>query len=191
VDSDFGLDVSRGICMRQPFDPDALLAAIARGERSCGDFEMRIARDGTWHYRGSPIGRLPLVKLFATVLRRAPDGSYWLVTPVEQGRVEVEDAPFVAVELRCEQPGPSQLLELRTNLEEWVPLDAAHPLELRDQADGVPLPYIRVRDQLDARVARSVFYQLVDLAEPAPDGVEDVLGVWSAGRFFPLGSVIG
>ena len=175
--------------MRQPFDPDALLAAIARGEQSCGDFEMRIARDGTWFYRGSPIGRLPLVKLFASVLRRGPDGGYWLVTPVEQGRVEVEDVPFVAVELRCEGSGPSQLLELRTNLDEWVAVNAAHPLELRDQADGTQLPYVRVRDKLDARVARSVFYHLVELAEPCPDGVEDVLGVWSAGRFFPLGSV--
>ena len=157
----------RAIPMRQPFDPDALLAAIARGERSCGDFAMRIARDGTWYYQGSPIGRLPLVKLFATVLRRAPDGSYWLVTPVEQGRVEVEDVPFVAVELRCEGSGPGQQLALRTNLDEWVPLDAAHPLELRDQPDGAQLPYIRVRDKLDARVARSVFYHLVELAEPS------------------------
>jgi uncharacterized protein len=177
--------------MRQPFDPDALLAAIARGERSCGDFEMRIARDGTWHYRGSPIGRLPLVQLFASVLRRGPDGGYWLVTPVEQGRVEVEDVPFVALELRCEESGPAQRLELRTNLDEWVPIDADHPLELRGQPDGSRLPYVRVRDKLDARVSRSVFYQLVDLAEPSPDGVQDVVGVWSAGRFFPLGSVNG
>ena len=175
--------------MRQPFDPDALLAAIARGERSCGDFELRIARDGTWNYRGSPIGRLPLVKLFASVLRRGPDGAYWLVTPAEQGRVEVEDVPFVAVELRCEDSGPAQRLALRTNLDEWVPVDADHPLELRSQPDGGQLPYIRVRGKLDARVVRSVFYHLVELAEPSPDGVEDVVGVWSAGRFFPLGSV--
>ena len=71
--------------MRQPFDPDAILAAIARGERSCGDFQMRIALDGTWYYQGTPIGRLPLVKLFASVLRRAEDGRYWLVTPAERG----------------------------------------------------------------------------------------------------------
>ena len=91
------------------------------------------------------------------------------MTPVEQGRIEVEDVPFVAVELRCEGAGPAQLLELRTNLDEWVPVDAAHPLEMRDQRRTARrLPYVRVRDTLDARVARSVFYHLVELAEPSP-----------------------
>jgi uncharacterized protein len=177
---------------KRTFDPDAILAAIARGERSCGDFEMRIDRDGTWFYRGSPIGRLPLVKLFASVLRRAPDGSYWLVTPVEQGRIEVEDAPFVAVELRRTGEGRAQLLELRTNLEEWVPVDGDHPLEARPAADGASVPYLRVRDKLDARVGRAAFYHLVELAEPAPGGADDgLVGVWSAGRFFPLGPTDG
>ena len=109
-----------GAACASPSIPDAILAAIARGERSCGDFAMRIALDGTWYYQGSPIGRLPLVKLFASVLRRAPDGRYWLVTPAEQGVIEVEDVPFVAVELSCEGSGPSQQLRLRTNLDEWV-----------------------------------------------------------------------
>jgi hypothetical protein len=176
---------------RKPFDPEAILAAIARGERSCGDFAMRIDRDGTWHYRGSPIGRLPLVKLFATVLRRAADGSFWLVTPVEQGRIEVEDAPFVAVELRSDGEGRERRIELRTNLDEWVPLDGAHPLRLAQAPDGAMVPYILVRDQLEARVARPVFYHMVELAEPAPHGNDSVIGLWSAGRFFPLGSVDG
>ena len=177
--------------MRKPFDPDAILDAIARGERSCGDFSMRIAKDGTWFYQGSPIGRLPLVKLFASVLRRAADGRYWLVTPVEQGLIEVEDVPFVAVELSCSGSGPAQEIRLRTNLDEWVAVDAAHPLEMRPLPDGTRAPYLRVRDSLDARVSRSAFYHLVELAEPSPDGVEDVMGVWSCGRFFPLGSVDG
>jgi hypothetical protein len=176
--------------MRKKFDPDALLAAIARGERSCGDFQMRIARDGTWYYQGTPIRRLELVKLFATVLRRGPDGRYWLVTPVEQGLIEVEDVPFVAVELRSEGEGEAQRLSLRTNLDQWVPVDEAHPLEMRPQPDGAAAPYVRVRDSLDARISRSVFYHLVELAQPAPDGVDEV-GVWSSGRFFPLGTVDG
>jgi hypothetical protein len=175
--------------MRKPFDPDAILEAIARGERACGDFAMRIARDGAWYYQGSPIGRLPLVKLFASVLRRAPDGRYWLVTPAEQGLIEVEDVPFVAVELSLVGSGSAQQLRLRTNLDDWVTVDDAHPLEMRTLPDGTRAPYVRVRDSLDARVTRSAFYHLVELAEPAPDGVEDVLGVWSSGRFFPLGSV--
>lgn len=176
--------------MRKSFDPDALLAAIARGERSCGDFQMRIARDGTWYYQGTPIRRPELVKLFATVLRRGPDGRYWLVTPVEQGLIEVEDVPFVAVELRSEGEGGGQCLSLRTNLDQWVPVDAAHPLAMRPQPDGAAAPYVRVRDSLDARISRSVFYHLVELAQPAPDGVDEV-GVWSSGRFFPLGTVDG
>ena len=176
--------------MRKPFDPDALLAAIARGERSCGDFQMRIARDGTWFYQGTPIRRLELVKLFATVLRRGPDSRYWLVTPVEQGLIEVEDVPFVAVELRSEGEGSGQVVRLRTNLDQWVVVDDAHPVEMRPQPDGAAAPYVRVRDSLDARVSRSTFYHLVELAEPMPNGVDEI-GVWSSGRFFPLGTVDG
>lgn len=174
--------------MRKTFDADAILAAIARGERACGDLEMRIDRSGTWYYRGSPIARLALVKLFASVLRRAQDGSYWLVTPVEQGRIEVEDLPFVAVELDAAGSGQEQRIRLRTNLDEWVELGQAHPLELSAMADGAMAPAVRVRDRLDARVARSVFYHMVELAEPA-SWDESVLGIWSAGCFFPLGTV--
>ena len=174
--------------MRKPFDPDALLAAIARGKRSCGDFQMRIARDGTWYYQGTPIRRLELVKLFATVLRRGPDGRHWLVTPAEQGVIEVEDVPFVAVEVRAEGDGADQRVSLRTNLDEWVAIDAGHHLEMRPLPDGSRAPYVRVRDSLDARVTRSAFYHLVELAEAAPDGVDGV-GVWSGGRFFPLGTI--
>lgn len=173
---------------RKPFDAEAILAAIARGERSCGDFEMRIDREGTWHYRGSPIGRLPLVKLFATVLRRAEDGSYWLITPVEQGRIAVDDVPFVAVDMEREGEGRAQQLRFRTNLDDWVTLGAAHPLRLARNGDGADVPYILVRDRLEARLARPVFYHLVELAEPA-DADEATLGVWSAGQFFPLGVV--
>jgi hypothetical protein len=176
---------------RQAFDPEAILAAIASGERSCGDFGMRIDREGGWHYQGSPIGRLPLVKLFATVLRRDRDGRYWLVTPVEQGRIEVEDVPFVAVELASEGEGRERLLRLRTNLDEWVPLDAPARWRLAHAHDGAQVPYVTVRDQLEARVSRPVFYHLVELAEPSPDDHDGVVGVWSAGHFFPLGAVDG
>lgn len=173
---------------RQPFDAEAILAAIARGERSCGDLAMRIDREGEWYYQGSRIPRPALVKLFATVLRRAEDGSYWLVTPVEQGRVEVEDAPFVAVEVEATGHGRDQRLRLRTNLDEWVDLDPAHPLRLEGRPDGAEVPYILVRDRLEARVARPVFYHMVELAEVGEGGRA---GVWSAGHFFPLGSARG
>lgn len=154
-----------------------------------GELDMRIAADGTWFYQGSPIRRHALVKLFSTVLRREDDGSYWLVTPVERGRVIVEDAPFIAVELR-QRGGPGdQRLSFRTNVDEWVDLDAEHPLRVEEQADtGEPRPYIRVRDGLEARLARSVFYHLVELAEAEKEGEEEQIGVWSNRSFFRLGS---
>lgn len=154
---------------------------------SCGDFDFRIARDGTWFYRGSPIGRKPLVRLFSTVLRREDDGSYWLVTPVERGRITVDDAPFVAVEMQVTGSGRNQELAFRTNVDDWVTADPAHPITLREGADGAPAPYIRVRGDLDALIARPVFYDLVDLAETRADKDGAELGIWSTGHFFPLG----
>ena len=155
---------------------------------SCGDFDMKIARDGTWSYRGSPIGRKRLVKLFSSVLRREADGEYWLVTPVERGRIEVEDVPFIAEELRESGAGAEMVLAFRTNLDDWVEADARHPLRVLHDADsGEPAPYILVRDGLEARLARAVFYHLVELAVPQRDEEgRERLGVWSKGSFFPL-----
>jgi hypothetical protein len=148
---------------------------------------MRIARDGTWFYRGSPIGRIALAKLFATVLHRKDDGTYWLTTPVESGRIEVEDAPFLGVEMMREGMGRDQTLRVRTNLDDIVVLDADHPLRVAETADG-PRPYIFVRRGLEARLARPVFYDMVDIAEADPVQ-PDALGVWSAGHFFRLGRI--
>ncbi len=172
---------------RSAFDADALLRAALRGERACGEFPIRIDREGGWHYRGSPIGRLPLVKLFASVLRRAEDGSYWLVTPGEQGRIEVEDVPFTAVEMRSEGQGRERQLRFRTNLDEWISLDAQHPLRVADAGEAA-VPYLLVRDRLEARIARAVFYDLIELAEPDPVH-GDVIGLWSAGQFWRLGRI--
>ena len=151
--------------------------------------DMRIARDGTWHYRGSPINRMPLVKLFASVLRREDDGSYWLVTPAERGRVDVEDVPFIAVEVDREGEGNAQNLIFRTNLDEIVTAGPDHPLRVETAADGTPAPYILVRPGLEARLARPVFYEVVDLGEEVADNEETRLGVWSGGTFFDLGSL--
>lgn len=155
-------------------------------ERSV-DFGIRIARDGTWYYRDSPIRREKLVRLFATVLQRDTDGTYWLVTPAERGRIEVEDAPFTAVELDAESaPGR---LRFRTNLGYWIEADADHALRVvEDPETGEPAPYLHVRDGLEALIVRSVFYELVDRAETRDVDGRAMLGVASAGRFFPLGS---
>jgi hypothetical protein len=151
------------------------------------DLDMRIARDGTWFYRGSPINRLPLVKLFASVLRREGDGSFWLVTPAERGRVVVEDAPFIAVAVDKQGTGREQALIFRTNLDEIVTAGPEHPLRVETADDGAPAPYILVRPGLEARLSRPVFYELAELGEEAAVAGETQFGVWSGGMFFRLG----
>lgn len=194
-------DPSRSPSPSKPDRPVRLGPAAAPGEGASesglserllggGSLDLRIAADGTWLHEGRPIRRPALVKLFSTVLRREDDGSYWLVTPAERGRVTVEDAPFLAVALRREGEGRSQCLAFRTNLDEWVELDAAHPLRITEKRDsGEPRPYILVRPGLEARILRPVFYELAELAEPAEpeeQGGEERLGLWSKGIFFSL-----
>ncbi|WP_416908340.1 MAG: DUF1285 domain-containing protein [Polymorphobacter sp.] len=150
----------------------------------CGDSEMRIAVDGTWFHQGSPIGRPALVQLFSTILRREPDGGYVLVTPHEKLDIAVEDAPFVAVEVVSEGQGSDRRLVFRLNTEDHVEAGPEHPLRVDVAEDGTPRPYLKVRDGLEALVARSVFYELADLAlgeGGAPPGL------WSGGAFFPFG----
>jgi hypothetical protein len=156
---------------------------------------MRIARDGTWFYQGSPIGRKELVCLFASVLKREGDGRFWLETPVERCRIEVEDAPFVAVEMfwrDCADPfvpnpKPRQCLTFRTNLDEMVTADTEHPIRVHiDPRTREPRPYVTVREGLEARINRAVFYEMVALAQPERMNGREVLGVWSEGVFFPI-----
>jgi hypothetical protein len=154
----------------------------------CGDFDMRIARDGTWFYRGTPINRKPLVKLFSTVLRRE-SGEYWLVTPVERGRILVDDAPFTAVEVTASGRGPDQELTFRTNLDDFVMAGPDHPIRVSyHRESGEPSPYVLVRAGLEALILRAVFYHLVDLAELREVDGSEQLGVWSRGEFFALGA---
>jgi len=160
------------------------------GPQQCGEFAIRIGRDGTWYYLNSPIGRKPLVKLFSTVLRREADGSYWLVTPYERGRIEVEDVPFIAVEVTVEGTGPAQRLRFRTNLDDEVVADRDHPIRVvEDPETGEPTPYIMVRGGLEARLTRPVFYELVERAESRDEEGVEQLGVWSDGQFFLLGRI--
>lgn len=158
------------------------------GEACLDRAPMRILRDGTWLYEGTPIARERMVRLFASVLRREEDGGFWLVTPVERVGVEVEDAPFVALEMKREGTGEAAEIAFRTNLGDWVTADGEHPLRVEEDADNSePRPYIRVRGGLDALIARSVFYELVELAETVEQDGKEVIGVWSRNSFFPLG----
>lgn len=149
----------------------------------CGHSGMRIASDGTWFHEGAPIRRPEMVRLFSSILRREPDGSHVLVTPVEKLTIDVEDAPFVATGFESEGSGRSRRLGFRLNTGEAVIASADRPLRIEARADG-PRPYLRVRGGLDALVARPVYYALVDLAL-AEGG--DPPGLWSDGAFFSFG----
>ena len=153
----------------------------------CGDIDIRIAADGTWYHEGGPIGRLPLVKLFASVLRRDEVGDYWLVTPVERARIRVEDVPFIAVEMTVEGEGEAQQIRFRTNLDDEVTAGPDHPIAFRMRPDQPEkAPYVLVRGGMEARLARAVYYDLAAyLVEREIDG-RPMLGVWSGSRFFPF-----
>jgi uncharacterized protein len=143
----------------------------------CGDSAMRIARDGIWYHEGSPIGRPEMVRLFSTILRREPDGGFVLVTPAEKLDIIVEDAPFVAVELKSEGEGEARRLAFRLNTGDLVV--AGPDRGLRFEAG--PQPYLEVRAGLDALIARAVYYELAELA--LAEGATPP-GLWSDGAFF-------
>ncbi|MCY1327516.1 hypothetical protein D9M71_52950 [compost metagenome] len=156
----------------------------------CGDIEMRVARDGTWYYLGTPIGRKPMVKLFSSIIRRDGD-DYFLVTPVEKVGITVDDAPFVAVTLAVEGEGEQQVLRFTTNVEDEVEAGEANPLRIEfDPQTEEPAPYVLVRANLEALIHRNVFYQLVELAVPRMLDGQEWLGVWSGGQFFKLGPAV-
>ena len=154
----------------------------------CGDIDIRIAADGTWFHEGGPIGRKNMVKLFASVLERDTAGDYWLVTPVERARIRVDDAPFVAVELRVTGKGRDQCLTFRTNIDAEIMADNAHPLKFRPRPSGEPAPYLCLGEGLSALVARAVYYELVALGVAEQRDGENQFGVWSAGAFFSFGA---
>ncbi|MEO0411172.1 MAG: DUF1285 domain-containing protein [Pseudomonadota bacterium] len=150
---------------------------------------MRIGRDGQWYYEGSRIDRPPLVRLFASVLRRDPDGRVYLVTPGEKYDIDIDDAPFVARDLTVSGKGDDQILALRTNVDDYVIIGQDNPLFMDDTGPAVGAsPYVHVRGGLNALVSRPVYYDLVELAVPSAKD-PDILGVISKGQFFPLGSL--
>lgn len=148
----------------------------------CGDLDMRIARDGTWFYLGTPIGRPALVRLFSTILKKE-DGKYFLVTPVEKVGITVDDAPFVAVDFNKRGDG----LEFETQTGDKMVAGPDNPIRVvRDPKTGEPSPYVLVRTNLEALIDRKSFYRLVDLGEHQDvDGVSQ-FGITSLGQFFPI-----
>lgn len=149
----------------------------------CGDIDMRIAQDGLWYYLNSPIGRKPLMKLFASVLRFDEDGKYYLVTPVEKCGIRVDDAPFVAIRMSVDGKGRDQSITFETNTDDIVTIDATHPMRVAVEAQTEGLkPYVLVRGRLEALVSRALFYDLVALGTVEGEW----FGVWSGGRFWPM-----
>ncbi len=186
-----GLPASPGAAPRQGAAP----ARKRPPPAECGPLPFLIKRDGSWLYKGTRIGRKELVCLFASVLRREADGTFWLETPAERGTIEVEDAPFVVVEMDWTGADSEQVVTFRTNIDEIVSVDLDHPLRFTDTSGGgEPKPYVFLRQgagtyPIEARISRPVFYELVALAEPQSVRGKMMLGVWSSGVFFPLGEM--
>lgn len=152
----------------------------------CGDIDIRIARDGTWHYQGSPIGREGLVRLFSSILKREGDRHY-LVTPVEKVGITVDDAPFLAVDFEVAGTGETQVLTFVTQVGDRASAGSDHPIRVtRNEATSEPSPYVMVRGGMEALIDRKSFYRLVDLGVHAERDGESWFGVWSSRVFFPL-----
>ncbi len=194
------VDDDAGTRKREDLGPLSGLCGVpshrpARVRVECGDLPFIIRRDGTWLYRGSPICRKELVCLFAGVLKRAADASFWLETPAERGKIEVEDAPFVAVEMDWTGHGRDQVLSFRTNIDQVITAGPDHPIRVaHDLLTCEPTPYLHVRPgagaaPIEARIGRAVYYELVALAVPGVVKGRKVLGVWSQAQFFPLGDL--
>ena len=187
-------------------NPDAMQSLIAAAQSAgpggyppverwepayCGEMDLVIRRDGSWWHEGARIGRERLVRLFARILRKDADGETYLVTPAEKIRIRVEAAPFLAVRAAFEGEGRAARIAFLTNMDDVVTAGPDHPLRVATGPDGEPRPFIHVRGRLEALITRAVFY---DLAEHAVEGTgadgAPVLGVWSAGAFFPLGPAL-
>jgi uncharacterized protein len=153
----------------------------------CGEIDMRIAADGAWFYQGTPIGRPAMVKLFASILRKDPE-RFVMVTPVEMVGIQVDDAPFTAVDLTIVDASTGPDLSFRTNVDDTVTASAEHPLRFEREAMGGLKPYVLVRGGLWAKASRSVYLELVEAAQTRDVDGTMMLGVESAGVFFPMAS---
>ncbi|MFV2002756.1 MAG: DUF1285 domain-containing protein [Paracoccaceae bacterium] len=152
----------------------------------CGDLDMRIARDGTWWYLGTPMGRPELVRLFSSIIRRDGD-DYFLVTPAEMVGITVDDAPFVAVDFEVSGAGRDQMLSFTTQVGDVAVAGAKHPIRVeRDAKTGEPSPYVLIRANLEALIDRKSFYRLVDIGAHEDRDGERWFGLWSGGQFFPI-----
>ena len=152
----------------------------------CGDVDIRIAADGVWFHDGRPILRKKLVQLFASVLRRESNGEYWLITPAEQARIKVEEAPFIVVEMIVTRENENQNIVLRTNIDQYITVDSDHPVYVSKRPNGEYAPYLRISNGLTALINRSVYYQMAELCMERVSAIGSQTGIWSQGSFFKL-----
>lgn len=191
---------AEGIVPRDPGAADNLARAVAKAAKEgkgpppvhlwnppyCGDLDIRIGRDGMWWYLGTPIGRVELVKLFASVLK-LEDGKYYLVTPVEKIGITVDDAPFVAVDFEVAGGGPDQTITFETNVGDRTVAGPDNPIRVeRDPETGEPSPYVHIRRGLEALIDRKSYYRLVDICVNEEVNGERWFGLHSGGQFFPI-----
>lgn len=189
---------SQGLSTTDTAGLEALIARAARAGKGsppverwnpsfCGDLDIEIRSDGTWFYMGTPIGRMPLVQLFSSVLRKDDDGETYLVTPVEKIRIRVEDAHFIAVEVDTRTVADEQVLTFRTNVGDVVEAGPDNPIRfVEDSETGGLKPYLLVRGRLEALVGRSVMYELAELGEEMDIDGKQMFGVRSNGALFPM-----
>jgi len=177
------IDCSKGL-------PGLLELPESKHRAFCGDIDIRIDANGTWYSDGSPFTRKDLICLFASALHRDSAGDYWIATPAELGRLTVEDAPFMAVEMFVQGDGKDQVISFRTNIDEMVTVDIDHPLQVRDgKESGENTPYVGLERNMEAKLSRAVYYELVSHGiEEEIDG-EMIYGLWSSNQFFPIGSL--
>lgn len=182
-------------------DPDALaehIESIKSGDKGLppldkwapelsGDIDIRIMRDGQWVFKGKPLKREAITRLFSTILRREEDGDYYLVTPVEKWRIQVEDAPLIAHTLAVSGQGAEQQLALTTNMGEELVIGKAHPLTVGRYPDSdEPRPLVDVRHGITARLTTAAFYDLAELVQEINTDDAPYFGVWSDGVLFKI-----
>lgn len=177
------IDCSKGL-------PGLLDLPESKHRAFCGDVDIHIDADGTWFSDGSPFTRKDLICLFASVLHRDAKGDYWIATPAELGRISVDDAPFLAVEMFVQGTGRDQEISFRTNIDEMVTVGKKHPLRVRDAKSGSEnAPYVGLDRNMEAKLSRAVYYELVSHGIEEEINGETLYGVWSNKQFFPLGSL--
>lgn len=149
-------------------------------------YEIMILKDGTWLHEGAPIKRLPLVKLFSTVLSRDDDGNHWLITPVERGMIEVEDSAFVTKDLTVEEQVGTKFITITTNIDQTFTIGRDHPIVIKTDDTGTSVPYVVLDKNLEARIIRNHYYELAKIAVPDTQD-QNLMGVWSGGVFHVIG----